>query len=117
MDKKHQKCPQNGFFPLFATLQDFFFKNRALSLLYPYSALASCKKLEKTNDRSLRYSQTDYGLLMEGLRTDRLADNCDYYLYLPNTIKTERLAVYMIPVDLEDIVISIRLYINQCTVV
>ena len=33
MDKKHQKYPQNGGFP------PFFFKNRALSLLYPYGAL------------------------------------------------------------------------------
>ena len=37
----------------------FFFKNRALSLLYPYGALTSCKKLEKTNERSLRYLKTD----------------------------------------------------------
>ena len=37
----------------------FFFKNRALSLLYPYGALISCKKLEKTNERSLRYLKTD----------------------------------------------------------
>ena len=36
-----------------------FFKNRALSLLYPYGALTSCKKLEKTNERSLRYLKTD----------------------------------------------------------
>ena len=43
-----------------------FFKNRALSLLYPYGALTSCKKLEKSLERSLRYLKTDYGL-----RTDR----------------------------------------------
>ena len=39
----------------------FFFKNRALSLLYPYGALTSCKKLEKSLERSLRYLKTDYG--------------------------------------------------------
>merc|ERR1719494_225858 len=55
MDKKH---PKNGGFPPFVTPR-FFFKNRALSLLYPYGALTSCKKLEKTNERSLRYLKTD----------------------------------------------------------
>ena len=52
MDKKHQKYPQNGCFPPFVTPK-IFFKNRALSLLYPYGALTSCKKLEKTNEQSL----------------------------------------------------------------
>ena len=46
------------------TPQDFF-KNRALSLLYPYIVLTSCKKLEKTNRQSLRYlepeQRTDQG--------------------------------------------------------
>ena len=46
MDKKHQKCPKNVFSP-FVTPQYFFFKNRALSLLYPYGALNSCKKIRK----------------------------------------------------------------------
>ena len=59
MDKKPQKCPQNGVFPPFVTPQDFFFKNRALSLLYPYGALTSCKKLEKTNEQFPRYLETD----------------------------------------------------------
>ena len=36
-----------------------FLKNRALSLLYPYGALTSSKKLEKTIERSLRYLKTD----------------------------------------------------------
>ena len=53
------KCPQNGVFPPFVTPQDFLFKNRALSFLYPYGAQTSCKKLEKTNEQSLRYSKTD----------------------------------------------------------
>ena len=56
MDKKHQKCPKNGSFPPFVTPQDFF-QNRALSLLYFYGALTSCKKLEKTNERSLEISK------------------------------------------------------------
>ena len=51
MDKKHQKCPKNGFSPF--VIPKFFFKNRALSLLYPYGVLTSCKKLEKTNEQSL----------------------------------------------------------------
>ena len=51
MDKKHQKYPKNGGFPPFVTPK-IFFKNRALSFLYPYDALTSCKKLEKTNGRS-----------------------------------------------------------------
>ena len=50
----------------------FFFKNWALSLLYPYGALTSFKKLEKTNERSLRYSKTDR-------QTDRQTDKGDYY--------------------------------------
>ena len=37
----------------------YLFKNWALSLLYPYGALTSCKKLQKTNEQSLRYSKTD----------------------------------------------------------
>ena len=48
-----------GGFPPFVTPQDFFSKNRALSLLYPYGALTSCKRLEQTNERSLRYLKTD----------------------------------------------------------
>ena len=45
MDKKDQKCLENGFSP-FVTPKDFF-KNPALSLLYPYGVLTSCKELEK----------------------------------------------------------------------
>ena len=44
--EKNIKIPQNGGFP-------------HLSLLYPYGSLTSCKKLEKTNERSLRYLKTD----------------------------------------------------------
>ena len=36
-----------------------FFKNWALSLLYHYGALTSCKKLEKTNEQSLTYLKMD----------------------------------------------------------
>ena len=48
-----------------------FFKNWALSLLHPYSALTSCKKSEKANESPLRYLKTD------GL-TDRQMDRVDY---------------------------------------
>ena len=58
MDKKHQKCPKNGGFPPFVTPK-IFFKYRTLSLLYPYGALTSYEKLEKTNERHLRYLKTD----------------------------------------------------------
>ena len=70
MDKKHQKCPQNGVFPPFVTPQDFFFKNRALSLLYPYGALTSCTNLKKTNGQSLRYLKIEQRTT-DGQRTDR----------------------------------------------
>ena len=56
-----------GGFPPFVTPQDFFSKNRALSLLYPYGALTSCKRLGKNNEQSLRYLKTDG-------RTDRRTD-------------------------------------------
>ena len=52
MDEKHQKCPNMGFFPHLLP-HKIFFNNQALSFLYPYDALTSCKKLEKTNERSL----------------------------------------------------------------
>ena len=52
--QKYQKCPKNGGFPFFRG-KDFFQKS---ALLYPYGALTSCKELEKTNGKSLRYSKT-----------------------------------------------------------
>ena len=59
--QKTSKMPPKGGFP---NLQPprIFFKNSALSLLYPYGALTSCKELEKTNERSLRYLKMDHGL-------------------------------------------------------
>ena len=52
--QKTSKMPQKwGFSPICDP------KNRALSLLCPYGALTSCKKLEKTNEQSLRYLKTD----------------------------------------------------------
>ena len=42
--KKHQKFPRNGGLPPFVTPK-IFYKNKALSLVYPYGALTSCKKL------------------------------------------------------------------------
>ena len=56
--KTIKNAPKMGAFPHLQPPR-FFFKNRALSLLYPYGALTSCKELEKTNKRSLRYSKTD----------------------------------------------------------
>ena len=52
----------------------FFFKNWALSLLYPYGALASCKKLEKTNEQSLRYLKTDHRPRTDHGRTTDIGD-------------------------------------------
>ena len=69
MDKKHEKCPQNGFFP-YITPQ-IFFKNRALPLLYPYGAPTSCKKSEKTK---VTNKQTTMDSLLRYLKTDRLTD-------------------------------------------
>ena len=57
MDKKHQKSPQKGFFPPFATPEDFFSKIGLCP--YPCGALTSCKKLEKSLALSLRYFKTD----------------------------------------------------------
>ena len=51
--------PKWGFSPI-CDPPRFFFKNRALSLLYPYGALTSSKKLEK--------------LVFENLKTDGPAD-------------------------------------------
>ena len=67
--QKTSKCPQNGVFPPFVTPK-IFFKTLALSLLYPYDALTSCKNLEKTNERSLRYLKTDKRTMDHG-RTDK----------------------------------------------
>ena len=65
--KNIKNAPKMGFFPI-CDPPRFFFKNRALSLLYPYGALTSCKKLEKSLERSLRYLKTD-GRTKDG-RTD-----------------------------------------------
>ena len=54
-----------------------FFKNRALSLLNPYGALTSCKKLEKTNEQSPRYFETDG-------QTYRLRDGQGRLLWTPS---------------------------------
>ena len=59
MDKKHQKCPQNGFFSPFPTPQDFFSKIVFCNFC-TLGALTSCKKLEKTNGWSLRYLKRGY---------------------------------------------------------
>ena len=67
MDKNIKNAPKM-FFPQFVTPETFF-QNLALSLLYPYGALTSCKKLEKNNEQSLRYLKTDHGRTVDGPRT------------------------------------------------
>ena len=62
--QKTSKMPPKWKFSPICDPSKFFFTNRALSLLYPYGALTSCKKLEKSLERSLRYLKTD------GPRTD-----------------------------------------------
>ena len=57
MDKK-SKMTQKWWFSSICDTPRFFFKNLALSLLYPYGALTSCKKLEKTNEQSPKYLKT-----------------------------------------------------------
>ena len=56
--QKTSKIPPKWWFSPFVNPK-FIFKNRALSLLHPYDALTSCKKLDKTNGQSLRYSKMD----------------------------------------------------------
>ena len=56
--KKIKKCPQNGGFSSLVTPK-IFLENPALSLLYPYGTPTSCKKSEKTNEGSLKYSKTN----------------------------------------------------------
>ena len=51
--KNTKNGPKMGVYPHLRPPTTFFFTNRTLSLLYPYDALTSCKKLEKTNERSL----------------------------------------------------------------
>ena len=53
------KMPQKGGFSPICDPPRFFFKNRALLLLYPYGALTSCKKLGNTNEIFPRYLKTD----------------------------------------------------------
>ena len=55
---KRLKIPKKLGFSPFVTPQDFFQKSG--SILYRYGALTSCKNLEKTNERSLRYLKTDH---------------------------------------------------------
>ena len=52
--QKTSKMNQKWGFSPVCDPQRFFFKNQALSLLYPYGALTSCKTLEKTNGQSLK---------------------------------------------------------------
>ena len=56
--KNIKNAPKMGFFPHLRPPK-IFFKNRALLLLCPYSVLTSCKKFEKSLERSLRYLKKD----------------------------------------------------------
>ena len=59
MSKEFQKLPLEwGFLP-FVIQKDLFYWG--WSLLYPYGALNSCKKLEKTYEQSPRYLKADKG--------------------------------------------------------
>ena len=64
--QKTSKMSQKWGFSPICDPPRIFFKNRALSLLYPYGALTSCKKLEKSLERSLRYLKTDHGQTNHG---------------------------------------------------
>ena len=57
--QKTSKIPPKWVFSPICDPQRSFFKNWALSLLYPYGALTSYKKFEKNNERSPRYLKTD----------------------------------------------------------
>ena len=78
MDKKPQNTPKVFFSP-FLTPR-FFFKNRALSLLYPYGALTSGKKIRKTNEQFLRHVKMNQGT---DRRTDRPTDGQAQFLRTP----------------------------------
>ena len=73
MDKKHQKYPKNGGFPPFVTPQDFFSKIGLCHFCTLYGALTSCKKLEKTNERSLE-------IFKDGPRTNQWTTDRDDYI-------------------------------------
>ena len=70
--KNVKNAPKRGVSPHLQTPK-IFFLNRALSLLYPYGALTSCKKLGKSLERSLRYLKTDRPTdqRTNGLTTDK----------------------------------------------
>ena len=68
--KNIKNAPKMVFSPI-CDPPKIFFQILALSLLHPYVALTSCKKLEITNERSLRYLKTDG-------RTDGPIDKGDY---------------------------------------
>ena len=67
--QKTSKMPQKCVFTPICDPPRYFSKNRALSLLFPYGAPTSCKKLERTNGQSLRYLKKD-GQTNHG-RTDK----------------------------------------------
>ena len=67
MDKKHQKYPQNGFFPQFVIPQDFFPKSGSVTFV-PLWCRNFMQNIRKTYEWSLRYLKTDR---QTDQRTDR----------------------------------------------
>ena len=59
MDKKYQKYPKNGVFPLFVTPKDFFFQQSGSVTFVPLWCPNFMQKIEKTNGLSLRHLKTD----------------------------------------------------------
>ena len=58
MDKKHKKCPKNGFFSPFVTPKIFFQKSGPVTFV-PLGCPNFIQKKGKTNEQSLRYLKTD----------------------------------------------------------
>ena len=60
MDKKHQKYPKNGFFFTHLWTPKIFFQKSGYVTFVPlWCSELHAKKLEKTNEQSLRYLKTD----------------------------------------------------------
>ena len=102
MYKNHKKCPHKWDFYPICDPPRFFFKNRALSLLYPYGAQTSCKKLERFNEQFRRYLKTNgrtngptRAITMDpiskpGVQNDWVQSKCishTCYEYLPSSLK------------------------------
>ena len=58
--QKTSKMPPKCFSPICDP--QYFFQKSGSVTLYPYGAVSSCKKLEKTDELALRYLKADYRL-------------------------------------------------------